>query len=346
MKQDKNEKKEEQLPKFNFINKLKYSITNINKYDEMTNEHIKYTYKYILILMAILISFVALTLLYQSQKLVKEGIDILNQKIDTVSYKDGNLNIKGTVDNPIELEGDAISHLLGIENSEVIIDTNSEVTENLIQEYTDMIGTDNYGLIVLKNEVVSINIVKTGVSELDYNTLITQYFTTNDNTNDITNNVENNTESETILNNASKESLIKYLSDTYTPQYYLQSFVLYYLMYYLLFTIILVIEANILAIVGFIITKIAKLKMKFDKLAQIAIYAFTLSSILNIIYSIIRYVFGITIPGFQLIYELIAYAYMILVIFKIKKENKKSKKENIIIGKNEEKKESETDDQV
>lgn len=323
---EKKEKKEVESSKYSFIEKLKYSITNIKKYDEMTEEHLKFPYIYILTLMAILISFIAISLVYQSQKLVKDGMENVNQKIDTITYQNGEISVKGTGENPIEFEGNAISHLVGIEKIKVVVDTEANVDQDTIQEYTDMIGTNNRGLIILKNEVVSINVVKAGTTEIALTEFLNKYFINKNQNGNTTNTIEETTTLANTLNGASKDSLMSYFSNTFTPQYYFQSFFIYYLMYFVLFTLVLIIEINILAVVGFIITKIAKTKIKFEKIAKIAVYAFTLSTILNILYSILNYITGLYIPAFQLIYELLAYGYMILAILRIKKENQNTKK--------------------
>lgn len=324
---EKKEKKEVEVSKYSFIEKLKYSITNIKKYDEMSEENLKFPYIYILTLMAILISFIAISLVYQSQKLVKDGMEIVNQKIDTITYQNGEISVKGTGENPIEFEGNAISHLVGIEKIKIVVDTEAKVDQDTIQEYTDMIGTNNRGLIILKNEVVSINVVKSGTTEIALTDFLNKYFINKNQNANTVNSIEDTAILETILNGASKDSLMSYFSNTFTPQYYFQSFFIYYLMYFVLFTLVLIIEINILAVVGFVITKIAKTKIKFEKIAKIAVYAFTLSTILNILYSILNYIIGLYIPAFQLIYELLAYGYMILAILRIKKENKNTKNE-------------------
>lgn len=324
---EKKEKKEVEVSKYSFIEKLKYSITNIKKYDEMSEESLKFPYIYILTLMAILISFIAISLVYQSQKLVKDGMEIVNQKIDTITYQNGEISVKGTGENPIEFEGNAISHLVGIEKIKLVVDTEAKVDQDTIQEYTDMIGTNNRGLIILKNEVVSINVVKSGTTEIALTDFLNKYFINKNQNANTVNSIEDTAILETTLNGASKDSLMSYFSNTFTPQYYFQSFFIYYLMYFVLFTLVLIIEINILAVVGFVITKIAKTKIKFEKIAKIAVYAFTLSTILNILYSILNYITGLYIPAFQLIYELLAYGYMILAILRIKKENKNTKNE-------------------
>ena len=80
----------------------------------------------------------------------------------------------------------------------------------------------------------------------------------------------------------------------------------------------------IIAIVGYISTMILKLKIRFVAVFNMAVYAITLPTILNMIYLIINAFYKFTISYFDIMYVLVASIYMMAAIFILKSEfNKK-----------------------
>ena len=71
-------------------------------------------------------------------------------------------------------------------------------------------------------------------------------------------------------------------------------------------------------IFGWVTAGIAKIKIKFVSIYNMAIYAFTLPSILNIIYLIINYFTKFNIKYFDVAYTAIAYIYLAAAIFILK----------------------------
>jgi type III secretory pathway component EscU len=98
---------------------------------------------------------------------------------------------------------------------------------------------------------------------------------------------------------------------------------------YLLITNIVValLDTFELAILGWITSITAKIKMRFSALYNMAIYSLTLSMILNMIYIIINCFTKFTISYFQVAYITIAYVYLAASIFILKDDFMKKQEE-------------------
>ena len=76
-----------------FFKKLWYSITNIDKYPEMSAEGVKRAITYLMKIIVILSLVVCFGVIYQIEEFVKEGTRYLENEFPDIIYKDGQLNI-------------------------------------------------------------------------------------------------------------------------------------------------------------------------------------------------------------------------------------------------------------
>lgn len=80
-------------------------------------------------------------------------------------------------------------------------------------------------------------------------------------------------------------------------------------------------DALIVSIIGFIISRITKTFLKYKAIYIMSLYSLTLPIILNCIYVIVNTLIGFTIDYFSIIYNVIAYIYIITAILMIKTDN-------------------------
>ncbi|MCI8290835.1 MAG: DUF1189 family protein [Clostridia bacterium] len=90
--------------------------------------------------------------------------------------------------------------------------------------------------------------------------------------------------------------------------------------------------AFLTSLIGLIVLKFSRIKMKFSKLYAMSIYASTLSMILTIIYTILNNYFNVYIDIFEYLSMLIAYIYITAVIYMIKSDLIKQQLELIKIA--------------
>ena len=82
----------------------------------------------------------------------------------------------------------------------------------------------------------------------------------------------------------------------------------------------ILIDILLFTILGFIVARIARLRLKYSAIYNIATYSLTLPLILNLIYFIINRITGFTIEYFQIMYTAIASIYVITAILMIKSD--------------------------
>lgn len=90
--------------------------------------------------------------------------------------------------------------------------------------------------------------------------------------------------------------------------------------------------ALLTSLVGSIVLRLSRIRMKFSKLYAISIYASTLSMILTVFYNILTNHFNVYIDSFEFLSMLIAYIYITAVIYMIRSDLVKQQLELIKIA--------------
>lgn len=90
--------------------------------------------------------------------------------------------------------------------------------------------------------------------------------------------------------------------------------------------------ALLTSLVGSIVLRFSRIRMKFSKLYAISIYASTLSMILTVLYNILTNHFNVHIDSFEFLSMLIAYIYITAVIYMIRSDLLKQQLELIKIA--------------
>lgn len=78
------------------------------------------------------------------------------------------------------------------------------------------------------------------------------------------------------------------------------------------------VDAIMLALLGYLFSRIVGIRMKFKATFNMGVYALTLPIILNLIYIVVNAFTGFEIKYFQWMYTTISYIYMIVAILMIK----------------------------
>ena len=290
------EKKEEykEVKGMGFFKKVKYSIFNIEKYPEMATEGIGNTLSYIAKLVMILAVVLSLWTLYQTYQMINEGTSYLENEFPDFSYSDGTL----TVDS---------EEAIIIENEQfgkIIVDTNTD-SEETINQYLNQINEYGTGALILKNRAVLKNI--TMIGEVSYNY--------QESFNSIN------------LTEFSKQDVVNYVQNGEINSLYFSVFISLFIYSFAMYFINTLWYAIIIGIVGYFTMWMLKMKMRFVAVFNMAIYALTLSTILNILYLIINMLFNFTIEYFSIMYVTVATIYLIAAIFILKTDLMKKQAE-------------------
>ena len=105
----------------------------------------------------------------------------------------------------------------------------------------------------------------------------------------------------------------------------LQSNKLFYIMYIYVFIVLffiyfvsILIDVMALSFVGYLVSRMIGLPLKYGAVFSIAVSAMTLSIVLNVAYILANMFFGFTIKYFQVMYTIISYIYLLFSVFLMK----------------------------
>lgn len=280
-----NVEENKELKGMGFFKKVKYSIVNIEKYPEMAVEGTGKAISYIAKLVVVLAIVLSVWTLYQTYQMINEGTNYLENEFPNFSYKDGML----TVDS---------EEAIIIENEQfgkIIIDTNTD-SEETINQYLNQINEYGVGALILKNRVVLKNI--TMIGEVSYN--YQESF------------------SSVNLTEFNKQDVVNYVQNGQINTFYFSVFISLFIYSFTMYFINTLWYAFIIGIMGYFTMWILKMKIRYVAVFNMAIYALTLSTILNIIYLIINIMFNFTIEYFNIMYVTVAIIYLLAAIFILK----------------------------
>ena len=289
--EDKNNQVEEKKEEYKkqkgmgFFKKVKYSIFNIEKYPEMATEGIGKAISYIAKLIVILAVVLSVWTLYQTYQMINEGTNYLENEFPDFSYSNGTLTVNS-------------EDIITIENQQfgkIIVDTNTD-SEETINQYLNQINEYGVGALALKDRAVLKNI--TMIGEISYN-----YKDSLDSMN---------------LTEFSKQDVVNYVQNGQINSLYFSVFISLFIYSFAMYFINTLWYAIIIGIVGYFTMLLLKMKMRYVAVFNMAIYALTLSTILNIIYLIINILFNFTIEYFSIMYVTVATIYLLAAIFILK----------------------------
>lgn len=176
----------------------------------------------------------------------------------------------------------------------IIINTNAE--NDLENEYINKINKYENGIVLLKDKLIYKNNILSQNIEYSYENILNFY----------------------DIQEFEKQDVLNFVNSINGIGLY-SGFVLFIGMYmFVIYFISTLIDAFMLAILGFVLARIIGVKIKFKATFNIGVYALTLPIILNLIYVVINAFTGFTIRYFQWMYTTISYIYVIVSILIIK----------------------------
>ena len=291
---EENKEENKELKGMGFFKKVKYSIFNIEKYPEMATEGIGKALSYIAKLVVALAMVLSIWTLYQTYQMINEGTNYLENQFPDFSYSDGTLTVNS--EEAIVIENEQFG--------KIIVDTKTD-SEETINQYLNQINEYGTGALVLKNRVVLKNITMIGEVSYNYQESLNSMNLTEFNKQDVVNYVQN--------------GQINSLYFSVFISLFIYSFAMYFIntLWY----------AIIIGIVGYFTMWILKMKMRYIAVFNMAVYALTLSTILNIIYLIVNIFFNFTIEYFSIMYVTVATIYLLAAIFILKTDLMKKQAE-------------------
>ena len=294
---------ENNTKKINFFKKVWYSIIKFEKYPEMAAEGIKNAIKYLFIITAFVTISAGIGSIIEMNKLVGELAKYIEDNIPEFWYEKGKVSMD--IQEPIIINE--------VKNSTIDKVVLNPLAENEEQKLESKKENDNVGVTIFffKDQIIL-------KAKNEKNEVSEQPYTYKD---FIANYTQENIES------FNKTELVQYMTSQKMNSYYMRygvEIIIYLLIINILVALLDMLE---LAILGWITTLVARIKMRFIAIYNMAAYALTLPMILNIIYIVINYFTKFTISYFQVAYITIAYIYLAATIFIIKDDFIKKQQE-------------------
>ena len=288
-KTEKANEQNEKIKKEGFFKKVWYSITKIEKYPEMAAQGLGKAFSYICKVVAVLAIVLCLGTMYQAYQIMQEGVEYLQNEFPEFSYKDGTLTIDA--ESPITISAE--DSYIG----EVIIDTKTE-DEKTINQYVAQVEDYGDGIVILKDQVKVKNAAVTGTISYEYKQILDQMGITE----------------------FQKQDVINYMNSSQMINLYISIFITIFVYSFTMYLLTTLSNAIFLAVFGYLTTWIARIRMRFVAVFNMAVYSLTLSTILNIMYITINIFVPFTMEYFQVMYVTVAAIYLIAAIFLLKSE--------------------------
>lgn len=268
-----------------FFTRIKRSIFNVEKYGEFLLEKTKVSIKYMLLLILILTIILSGVATYDFTKIVSRAYDYAKNELPNFTYSNGIISF--------EKYAEGYDKELDLYN---IIDSNPNITQEIVKKQVDKVSDYSYGIIFLVNEVI---LVENGQpTEIPYEELESLYGST----------IANKSELMEILDSVG----VAGTSATY--------FIALLLAMYVTNLITYLLDIFMVCVFGYLVSRIVGIPLNFGRTFALSIYSMTLSLILSTIYSVVYTFTGFEIQYFSVMYLVIAYIYIIAAILIIKSD--------------------------
>lgn len=282
--------------KIGFFQKVWNAITKIEKYPDMAAEGLGKAFSYISKVVAILAIVLCLGTLYQTHKILQEGIQYLQNEFPEFSYKEGKLDVLAEKRLTISEDDSYVGR--------TIIDTKTE-EEQVVNQYIDEVTKAGSGMIVLKDKVILKNGAVAGTINYNYSELLGQMG----------------------IQEFTKQTVIDYANSTQVITLYVSIFLTIFIYSFIMYLLTTLSNAVFLSVFGYLTTWIARIKMRFLAVFNMSIYALTLSIILNMLYIAVNIFIDFKMEYFQVMYVAVSAIYLVAAIFLLKTEFMKQQAE-------------------
>ncbi len=287
----------EKEKKIGFFKRLKISIFNLEEYKVFIDEKFSKAFKYLLTLVAIITIILSILNVYQAKNKISKLISYVKNDFPNFAYSEGKLNVTEKV-KAYDEEYDAT----------LIADTSDNLPEETIAEYRKEARNCANSVVLLNDKVYAI------IDGMEYETNYTNLL------------------SSTKLTNFNKQEIFeKYITDDMIPQAMILIWIYIFVVLFIENTVTLLLDAFIVALFGWVASKICKIVLSLSKSINLAVYSLTLSIILSAVYSVISNLTDFRIKYFNLMYMLVAYIYIIAAIMMLKVDLNKTAGEAIPI---------------
>lgn len=281
----------EQNKKINFFKRIVYAVKDFEKYQEFALENRAIAMRYIMKIVLILSFVISFCFIFRFSVFFKQGVNYFRNEFPNFYFLNDELTVDS--DMPIIKEFEDVSAI-------IIIDALSNSDEN---SYKDKLELYRNSVILLKDSMLIKDI--NGLNTYNYSSISDLY----------------------DIENFTKQDLEGYLTNKNVYSFYFALFMIMLLYTFIIYFITTILDALMLAVFGFLSSRISRIPLKFSVIYKMSLYAFTLPIFLNIVYIVVNMATGFTIEYFDWMYTTISFIYLITAILMIKSDMIKQKME-------------------
>lgn len=269
-----------------FFKKLYYSIFKVEKYGELSAEGVGKALGYTLKLSLIVAIIISIGIIIKINQIKAKSIDFLNEYVGEFTYSNG----------VIKLDNNEPFRLPSKTFNEVIVDTRG-ISEEEIDNYFKSIE-GKMGILVLRDKVLVKGLLGDGTVTYTYEKAL----------------------KDLNITELDKTKAIEFLNGPEMFKILGAVFGMIALFVTAIIVVPIVLNAILLSLFGYMVSVIARARMRFTAVFNISIYALTLSVLLNAIYIVIKMLTGYTMTYFPVMYISISVIYVIAAILILKSE--------------------------
>lgn len=279
---------QESTKKINFFKRMFLAIKEFEQYGIFASENLLVAIKYLLKIVLIFVMLISGIFVYQFHNYFQEALQYFNHNIQEIHFSEGNLEInKG---DKIEIQND--KSMLPY----IVADTDAKEEE--VKNYQEKLESYETGLVILKDRIIYKNEMVNKTVEYQYKDIMENY----------------------QINEFDKQAILDFISQIDVISLYISIYIVIFIYLYIIYLATAFVDIVMLAVLGFIVGRIAGMRIRFKATFNIGVYALTLPIVLNLIYIAINSLTGFTIQYFNWMYTTISYIYVIVAIFIIKSD--------------------------
>lgn len=286
------------ITEMSFFRKVITSVKDFERYAEIGTQRVITTLKYLLKLIVIFTLIVVLAITCKSFNMLNDTKQYIEKELPNFSFEENELKVESK--EPIIIQKDNL--LFGT----FIVDAN-EVDDVKIQSYKSMLNDNKTGILFLKDKVIVLANPQLEVMEYEYKKL-----------------AENG---EALT----KQNILDCFTGGALVSILIGVFIINFIYSFMTYMIGILMYIVLLTVLGYFTAVIMKMRMKIYAVFNMTVHAFTLPTILFLIYIIINMFTGFEIIYFDAMYIGVAYIYIITAILMIKSDLIKRQQELVKI---------------
>ena len=280
----------QETKKIHFFKRIIIAIKDFDQYQDFAIENISEAIKYFLKLMIIFAIIISIGFSVRFNKILNDGTAYLKNALPNFTFLDNTLNFE--LEEPIYIQNE--NPLFNV----IIIDTITQ-DENQKQKVIEELNTYGTGIVFFKDKVVLKGQGTSGIAvTYNYTDIQKQY----------------------EFGNFNKENIVNLLTNGNIIKVTIVFFVITCIYMFFVYIWLGFLDVLLLSILGYVISRLFRLRLKFGPIFNISTYALTLSILLNAIYIVINVLTGFEIKYFGIMYNTISYIYLITAIILIKSD--------------------------